>query len=444
MLNKELVNSISVVDVARRLGFTPKRVGRNMFIHCIAHQEHTPSLNLAAPGNRFKCHGCGIHGNAVDFYLLATKGYIDTKDFYEGLKAVVDLLELDVTALTGETETPAVPKKASPDKLDKVYREWLGYLDLTPEHTEHLTTYRHMNEQEICIRLYKSMPTTPKERYDSVRKLSEKDLSGIPGFYQKQGKYGNYWTVSGRSGILIPFRDIYNRIVGLQIRLDKPIKQAVINPSRGYEERIVIETTEDQYMVKLDGDTVWVGVIGDKGKKIVNEDGEIVAEIKIELGPKYLWFSSEKYGGVGAGNPQPVHVAVPSNMLMKWDVGTKLNDVLPVEEVWLTEGPLKGDIASERLKRPFICVAGMSSWKAVIPYLKELKPEHIVLAFDSDAQSKDNIRQLVKECAKEIYTIREEINKDLHMSIGLWKEKDGKGVDDLTINGYRPRIERLF
>jgi len=88
-------------------------------------------------------------------------------------------------------------------------------------------------------------------------------------------------------------------------------------------------------------------------------------------GGKYRWLSSR---GLNAGcSPGvPVHVA-----------GT----VSTNGEIWVTEGPLKADIAALRLGRGVLGVTGVGNWRSAIPVVRKLEPKRAIVAFDMDKVS---------------------------------------------------------
>lgn len=77
-------------------------------------------------------------------------------------------------------------------------------------------------------------------------------------------------------------------------------------------------------------------------------------------GRKYIWLSSVKFqNGVSSGSP--VHV-----------IGS-----LDAEQIYLTEGALKGTIAHYLSGDTFICVAGVNQYRNLKPVLETLKSRHL-------------------------------------------------------------------
>ncbi len=90
-----------------------------------------------------------------------------------------------------------------------------------------------------------------------------------------------------------------------------------------------------------------------------------------ENGSRYRWLSSRGYFA-GCSPGAPVHVAGP--------VSTK-------SEMWITEGPIKADIAALRLERVVLAVPGVGNWPGIIPIVRELAPARAIVAFDMDKLS---------------------------------------------------------
>ena len=106
-------------------------------------------------------------------------------------------------------------------------------------------------------------------------------------------------------------------------------------------------------------------------------------------GRKYIWLSSVKFqNGVSSGSP--VHV-----------IGN-----LDAEQIYLTEGALKGTIAHYLSEDTFICVAGVNQYrnlKPVLEMLKSRKLQHLYEAYDMDKKMKvycDGDSEKCKACQR--------------------------------------------
>lgn len=109
-----------------------------------------------------------------------------------------------------------------------------------------------------------------------------------------------------------------------------------------------------------------------------NIDGQIAAvQIRLDRsyeGRKYMWLSSTNYHR-GASSGSPIHLA------------GKPGDRI----VFVTEGPLKGDVAHVLSGRTFACVPGVNQYTnlpAFLEEMKELGTKHIYEAYDMDKMLK--------------------------------------------------------
>lgn len=93
-------------------------------------------------------------------------------------------------------------------------------------------------------------------------------------------------------------------------------------------------------------------------------------------GARYKWLSSRGFNA-GCSPGVPVHVS-----------GTALIN----GEIWVTEGPIKADIAAMKLSRAVLAVAGVGNWPGVIPIIRELKPKRAIIAFDMDKASNPTVK----------------------------------------------------
>ena len=91
---------------------------------------------------------------------------------------------------------------------------------------------------------------------------------------------------------------------------------------------------------------------------------------------KYRWISSRGFDQ-GCSPGAPVHIA---------------GRVAAGADVWVTEGPLKADIAALRLGCTMLAVAGVGNWAGIIPIVLELKPGRVIIAFDMDKTSNSAVQ----------------------------------------------------
>jgi len=83
---------------------------------------------------------------------------------------------------------------------------------------------RGLTDDRINLFEYRTLPLEGRAKIAStvISWHGEYVCAGVPGFIQRQGKRGHYWTLAGSPGMLIPVRDLDGRIVGLKIRSDAP------------------------------------------------------------------------------------------------------------------------------------------------------------------------------------------------------------------------------
>ncbi|WP_066418224.1 DUF3854 domain-containing protein [Sutcliffiella cohnii] len=341
------------------------------------------------------------------------------------------------------------PKKDE-ETLNCVFNALLDCTALDLEHKEHLMgASRQLTEKQLTIRQYRSFPEKP---WQVVKEVSERighsDFVGIPGFYLKEGKYGKYFSLSGYKGVLIPFRNHFNQIIGFQYRIDEVKSYVSIrNAVPGFEAKLTVHPNIVECTLARGKIKVYKGELGKEWLTLRDRAGETIAEIKLSTGQKYFWLSSaNREGGTGAGNPAPVHISVPSEELKNWKVGNKKT----ARTVWLGEGALKNDIAVDKIVELYdpeeledvgttiIGLPGVNSWRLALPILKEMDVEVVNIAFDADAINNPYVKQHLFDCAKMLKSLGYSAN------VVLWNVNDGKGLDDLLLSYKLPLMRRLF
>ena len=271
-------------------------------------------------------------------------------------------------------EKPKQADIASPDVLDKVYTAFLLELNLADKNRLDLRS-RGFDDETIEQCMFRTFPRKDEiDFYALCRRLISQGLTleGVPGFYQC--KNGSWCFVQVTKGIIMPTRDHKSRIVGLQIRKDDDLR-------------------------------------------VCNEDGKLEA--------KCTWFSS-KNSRSGCGSSAPIHFACD----WIWDnteaaykpyfkPGTK-------RSVILTEGMMKAEIIHQfQPQFNVLSVAGVDNYKnlsSVLPKLKELGIEEIMLAFDMDYEKNENVEAAMDK------------TKDLILKSGISLWKSDKGTDHLRWN----------
>ena len=305
---------------------------------------------------RTNCPFCGDKGGHL--YGNARKGV-----FYCFRCGAKGRLAAGAVALAAGPPRPGRESEAAldPEKLDAAYRALLGELGLSQEHREQLRSpARGLADGQIEEAGYRSLPEGSRAALGEAV-AAKADPSGVPGFWRAAGK----WRVAGPAGLLLPVRDPWGRVLGLQVRRDRA-----------------------------------------------------------ESGPRYVWLSS-------AGRP----AGTPARALCH----TSLLGAKTRSRVWITEGPLKADIAATRLREPVLAVPGVNTWRSggLFGALGVLGASEVVIAFDADAEVNPHVDRAACELGK---ALRERGRLVFRAS---WPLSQGKGLDDLLLGGRFPEVEEF-
>ena len=209
----------SMMDVIALLNLPYPPSGRASYnINCPCCDTHNKRhLNINFTKGVFRCPRCGFAGGVLDLY-----SHYANMDRAQAYKAIMDKMGIDsASPAKMRPHYAAIPEinecpMAGIEERDATYRAFLNRLSLASDHRDNLIN-RGLNDEVIQQNLYR---TTPAGGYGAIAKqlLSEGYyLSGVPGFYRKEGAWAYYGT---RRGMLLPVRDYYGRIQGLKVRLD--------------------------------------------------------------------------------------------------------------------------------------------------------------------------------------------------------------------------------
>ena len=178
------------------------------------------------------------------------------------------------------------------------------------------------------------------------------------------------------------------------------------------------------FYTRREADRCWVTLAGPAGLLIpVKNAGGLIQSLLVRRDagdPKYVWLSSAGRPG-GCSSSAPVHVARPLN-------GTDDN------RLWITEGPLKADIASVRLRAIVIGIPGVASWRAGLEVVHAVQPEKgvLVVAFDMDSYANPHVAAHRDElvCAAR--------QSGWEAQLAEWNAV--KGIDDALVAGIDVQI----
>ncbi|AUD12320.1 MULTISPECIES: DUF3854 domain-containing protein [unclassified Planococcus (in: firmicutes)] len=389
-----------------------------------------------------KSGGCMLHsdGNRVVCIRVESKIIFSKK-----MTSWLHFLKEPVSKEKNLEEYILESEKAPVQQLNAVYGAMLENTYLQDVHHEHLTgPSRSMQEKEIHHRKYR---TFPAKSWDTTKAMlnhvSEEAFEGVPGFFKN--KYG--WMIAGAPGILIPYRNTRNQLTGFQIRVDNPGFKAVLEGT--FNDHVTAEIIEkpNKVQVKIDGE-VYKEEYLSEGERITIMTNGNYGSVCLKKGQRYFWLSSaNKEQGTGAGNPLPVHVAVPVSQLQDWEEG----EIHQTDSVWITEGALKADIAVEHMARlyksgqiidqektpTFIGLPGVSTWFNVMEVLEEMNTRIVTLAYDMDMLSNPDVLRPLKDFITHLKSEGYEVR------MAMWNEEDGKGIDDMFLNSKFPQIKEF-
>jgi len=159
---------------------------------------------------------------------------------------------------------------------------------------------------------------------------------------------------------------------------------------------------------------------------INDTDGHLVG-FQVRYGPgDYRWLSTSNGPSTGA----PSHIARP----------LALRD----QRIYLVESPKTANILADRLDAVVIATAGHGNWKVARAALERLiaheGAEVAVITLDADdPDAKATTVAQVEHSRQQLAALAHSLG--YHAKIARWAHADGKGPDDLLINGHTFRSE---
>ena len=219
----------TIMDVASLLRLNIRRRGPGqVYADCPICGDRRGKMNLNLTKNVWRCNYCGEGGGMLALYARV-RG-IGSSDAY---REICDALQTgQCVPAVAPPQYKAVPRdevpqspRASERDIHRTLTALLSLLTLTPAHQEHLRTKRGLTDGQIGQYGFKSTPPPYLCRTITDKLMASGFMvQGVPGFYQDSG---GKWTVKFHqrtSGIIIPIQGVSGLLHGLQIRLDRPIK----------------------------------------------------------------------------------------------------------------------------------------------------------------------------------------------------------------------------
>lgn len=218
------MEKIRMWDVVSLLGIPYPPSGRSSYYvqcPCCDDSPHKKHLNINLKKEVFRCPRCGVSGGIFDLYALYTGTPRD-----EVRKAIIERTGMADTPHRLQQAVSVKAKKECPitdiEARHATYSALLSKLSLAPDHKENLLN-RGLSSDDIKRLEYR---TTPVAGMMQIAKQLQTDglyLAGVPGFYRDDS--GSWTFIHEKRGILIPVRDMFGRIQGLQIRRDNVQKR---------------------------------------------------------------------------------------------------------------------------------------------------------------------------------------------------------------------------
>lgn len=218
------MEKIHMWDIISLLGIPYPSSGQSSYYvqcPCCDENPRKKHLNINLKKEVFRCPRCGASGGIFDLYAL-----------YTGIPR--DEVRKAILARMGVPENASRPRQKILPKADTecpltdidarhaTYSALLSKLTLASDHRDNLLG-RGLTDADIERLGYK---TTPVVGMTQIAKQLQSDglyLAGVPGFYRDDN--GAWTFIHEKRGILIPVRDRYGRIQGLQIRRDNVEKR---------------------------------------------------------------------------------------------------------------------------------------------------------------------------------------------------------------------------
>lgn len=290
---------------------------------------------------------------------------------------------------------------------------------------------------------------------------------GVPGFFTSSTKLNdkivkypvfstNNGHKTGTQGMLVPYYDEFNRVMGFQVRVDQPKKYSkLIEPFKLHDGdmRMYInhDNTYKTYFYSAanrNGELLTQGKLDDQKEITISYGDDVMKDectFKIETQAKYYWVSSSAaQDGADNSGKLPIQVAYnPEIAKLNPDDSEdyqKLKEYIQKPKaVWLTEGGLKGYIAVNNLSKNFsdeelekcgrdvLAVAGVNSYHKFLPMLKKLNVHTVTIAYDMDMLTNDQVAANYSELVNMLNA------NGYRVILAGWDPDAAKGIDDALV-----------
>lgn len=227
------MEKIHMADILHLLPIESPPRGKSTFYvpcpHCDRRgRKKDKHLNINLVKDVFRCAICGWNGGIFDLYAYYNGAPRD--EVRDELIRILRKGGSPSSGNRGQSARPVVPKPppviessaADIEIRDAAYSALLSMLSLAEDHRLNLLG-RGLSEDVIRANGYKTTPLVGGRII--AKKLLELGcrIDGVPGFYKDSD---GFWTfIDNKRGILVPVRDLRNRIQGMQVRRDNVEKR---------------------------------------------------------------------------------------------------------------------------------------------------------------------------------------------------------------------------
>lgn len=355
-----------------------------------------------------------------------------------------------------------------------VYTIVLSFYELSRKHYHDLINERNLSPAEIKARGYGSYTKERKQGqindetktlvsvWEELFKhngLPEDAWKGVPGFSQARTELGNktitFPIFETEEGLLAPFRNELNEIIGLQIRPDSrkirvKDKEGDLNFNVIPKYQLIEGKRKPIFLLtELDGNEEIFYPIDEFKQWIDVEFFGRKSRLKFDQDPKYKWVSSSnKYLGTAAESG--IHFSFDFEAIKDFKANVNSSRPFPyaetIKSAFLTEGSIKADVISHHLRKAYseeelssigqmvVAVAGTNNWQAAVSKLLKTNIRTITIAYDMDVLTNKNVELQYSSLVK---TLKQ---KGFKVNLAIWSLSQAKGLDDLLNLNYKPKI----
>ncbi len=222
-LKNEIINANDISDVVGEY-VSLKRTGRNLLGLCPFHGEKTPSFTVSPEKQFYKCFGCGVGGNVVDFVMR-----IEHLDFQEAMISLAERAHISLERARVGSSAPSVPK-TDKERTYSINTEAARFfnrrLSSAPEAVSYIKE-RELKDSTVTRFGLGFAPDSWNALINHMKPLgfTEEELykAGLA------GKKDNRYYDSFRNRIIFPIIDLRGRVVGFGGRVMDDSKPKYLN-----------------------------------------------------------------------------------------------------------------------------------------------------------------------------------------------------------------------